>query len=184
LLNLPAGVFKDVVPALIGVALVLVVTGPRLSRRLAAQRAARAGAGPVADADAGPVADTDGGPVGAASPLPGPVLLFLVGLAGVYGGYFGAAQGIILVALLSIFLVDELQRLNAAKNVLAFLVNGVAGVVFLIDTHINWTIAAIIAVASTIGGQLGAHYGRKLDPRALRGLIVVVGTAAIVRLLV
>jgi uncharacterized membrane protein YfcA len=103
--------------------------------------------------------------------------------AGVYGGYFGAAQGIILIAVLGIFLDDELQRLNAAKNVLAMSVNGVASIVFILSTHIDWKVVGTIAIGSTIGGQIGAKYGRRLDPRALRALIVVVGLTALVRLL-
>jgi hypothetical protein len=112
----------------------------------------------------------------------GPLLVGCVFAVGVYGGYFGAAQGIILIALLSIFIADELQRLNAAKNVLAMSVNGVASIVFILATRIDWTIAGLIAAGSVLGGQIGAGVGRKLDPRVLRGLIIVVGIVAVVRL--
>jgi uncharacterized membrane protein YfcA len=107
----------------------------------------------------------------------------LVGAIGVYGGYFGAAQGIILIATLGIFLDDDLQRLNGCKNVLAMTVNAVASVVFIASTQVDWAVVAIIAVGSTIGGQIGARAGRRLDPRLLRALIVLVGTTALVRLL-
>jgi uncharacterized membrane protein YfcA len=107
----------------------------------------------------------------------------LVALAGVYGGYFGAAQGIILIAVLGIFLDDELQRLNACKNVLAGSVNAIASIVFIITTSIDWKVVGVIAVGSTIGGQIGARYGRRLNPRLLRALIVCVGVSALVRLL-
>jgi uncharacterized membrane protein YfcA len=107
----------------------------------------------------------------------------LVALTGVYGGYFGAAQGIVLIAILGIMIDDHLQRLNACKNVLAGSVNGIAAVIFVIATDVDWAIVACIAVGSTIGGQVGARYGRRLDPRALRVLIVVVGLIALVRLL-
>ena len=110
-------------------------------------------------------------------------MILLVGLAGVYGGYFGAAQGIILVATLGIFVDDALQRLNACKNVLALTVNAVASVVFVLTTEIDWAVVAVIAVGSTIGGQIGATFGRRLDPRALRALIVCVGSIALVRLI-
>jgi len=159
LLVLPPGVFSDVVPVLIVIALVLVVTGPWLSKRL-----------------------TDRRPPGAAERV-SPALLACVFGTGVYGGYFGAAQGIILIALLSIFLNDHLQRLNAAKNVLAVLVNSVASVIFILATHVDWKVVGVIAVASVIGGQVGASVGRRLDPRVLRGVIVVVGVVAIVKLL-
>ena len=107
----------------------------------------------------------------------------VVAAAGVYGGYFGAAQGIILTATLGVFLDDHLQRLNACKNVLAGSVNAVAAVVFIASTDVDWKVVGVIAVGSTIGGWLGARYGRRLNPRALRAVIVVVGLVALVRLL-
>jgi len=161
LLALPSAVFKKVVIVLIAIALVLVVLQPTLSRRLAARR--REGGHGHREVT--------------------PALAGLVCAAGVYGGYFGAAQGIILIAVLGIFLDDELQRLNAAKNVLAMTVNALASVVFIISTNVDWKVVATIAIGSTIGGQIGAKYGRRLDPRALRALIVVVGLTALVRLL-
>jgi len=84
---------------------------------------------------------------------------------------------------LGIFLDDHLQRLNACKNVLAMTVNAVASVVFILRTTIDWKVVAIIAVGSTIGGQIGAKVGRRLDPRWLRALIVAVGLTALIRLL-
>jgi uncharacterized membrane protein YfcA len=105
-------------------------------------------------------------------------------LTGVYGGYFGAAQGILLLAILGVALAQDLHRTNALKNVLAALTNGVAGVYFIFAAHVDWGPAAIIACTSIVGGQLSARYGRRLPPDALRALIVVVGVFAIVRLLV
>ena len=157
LLELPSSVFTKVVVVLILIALTLVVVQPRLSRWLAARGHAR-------------------------SHVKAP-LIVLVASAGIYGGYFGAAQGIILIALLGIFVADELQRLNGMKNVLAMSVNLVASITFIIATDVNWAIVACIAVGSVIGGQIGATVGRKLDPRALRAVIVVVGLSALIRLL-
>ena len=105
-------------------------------------------------------------------------------LTGVYGGYFGAAQGILLLAILGVALAQDLQRTNALKNVLAGLVNGVAGVYFIFAAHVEWDAVVIIAAASIAGAQLGARYGRRLPPAALRAIIVAVGIFAIVRLLV
>jgi uncharacterized membrane protein YfcA len=158
LLVLPASAFDEIVPALIALALALVVFQPRLEAALAHRRSA----------------DDHGGPA----------LRGLVGAAGVYGGYFGAAQGILLISLLGIAIRDGLQRLNALKNVLAGIVNLTAGIVFVIAADVNWGVAALIAVGSVIGGTLGARYGRRLPPNALRALIVLVGTVAIVRLVV
>jgi uncharacterized protein len=113
-------------------------------------------------------------------PLP---LLAGVFLTGIYGGYFGAAQGVILIALLGIFLADDIQRLNALKNVIAAVVNGVAGVVFVLAAPISWPPALLLAAGAIVGGQVGAVVGRRLPPTALRGIIVVVGTVVGLRLL-
>jgi uncharacterized membrane protein YfcA len=159
LLVLPASAFKAIVPVFIAVALVLTVLQPRLSgwlsgRRIDLQR-------------------------------PGhPLTALAVYLTGVYGGYFGAAQGILLLAILGVALTQDLHRTNALKNVLAGLVNGVAGLYFVFAAHVEWAPAGIIAGASILGAQLGARYGRRLPPAALRALIVAVGISAIVQLLV
>jgi uncharacterized membrane protein YfcA len=118
-----------------------------------------------------------------ADAIGGPVLWALVFCAGVYGGYFGAAQGVLLIGMLGIAFTDSLQRINAVKNVLAGLVNGVAAVVFIALTHIDWKVAGLIAAGSIIGGQAGARVGRRLPPWGLRLLIVCVGVAALVKLL-
>jgi uncharacterized membrane protein YfcA len=107
----------------------------------------------------------------------------LVYLAGVYGGYFGAAQGILLLAILGLALPDDLHRVNALKNVLAAIVNGVAALLFIAIAHVAWGPAALIAAGSVVGAQLAARYGRRLSPQALRAVIVAVGIAAIVQLL-
>jgi uncharacterized protein len=162
LLVLPSSVFDKVVIVLIAIALVLVIIQPTLSRRLTARRAA-------------------GGHHGHRDVTP--ALVAIVVGTGIYGGYFGAAQGIILIAMLGIFLDDHLQRLNACKNVLALTVNATASIVFLFAAEIDWRIVAAIAIGSTIGGQVGARVGRKLDPRILRVVIVLVGLSALVRLM-
>ncbi|MFE1764518.1 sulfite exporter TauE/SafE family protein [Streptomyces angustmyceticus] len=162
LLALPSTAFDTIVPALIAVALVLVVAQPRLAARIRARRERN-----------GTTAHRDGGPA----------LLLGLMLASVYGGYFGAAQGVIYLSLMGVLLTEDLQRLNALKNVLAAIVNGVAAVFFLFVAHFDWTAVALIAVGSTLGGQLGAKVGRRLPPTALRGIIVLVGLLAIVQLL-
>jgi uncharacterized membrane protein YfcA len=110
-------------------------------------------------------------------------LWILVLGAGIYGGYFGAAQGVLLMGFLGLFLAESLQRQNALKNVLAGIVNFVAAIVFIATTHIDWAAAGLIAAGSIIGGLLGAKIGRRLSPTVLRATIVVVGVAAIVKLL-
>jgi hypothetical protein len=158
LLVLPAGAFKAIVPALIALACVLVVIQPALTRRL------RRLSGPP--------------------PAHGGRWL-LVGVygAGIYGGYFGAAQGVLLIAILGLGLHEDLQRINAAKNVLAALVNLVAALVFIASAEVAWWPALLIAVGSVLGGQIGATVGRRLPPAALRGFIVLIGIIAMVKLL-
>jgi uncharacterized membrane protein YfcA len=158
LLTLPASAFKAIVPAFIAVALVLIVLQPRLSAALAARGVRK-------------------------RPHAGPFATAAVFAAGIYGGYFGAAQGIMLLAILSLSVNDELQRINALKVVLAGLVNLVAGIIFVIAAHIAWGAALLIAIGSTIGGFFGARWGKQLPEPALRAVIVVVGVFAIVRLL-
>jgi uncharacterized membrane protein YfcA len=103
---------------------------------------------------------------------------------GVYGGYFGAAQGVLLMAILGIGVDDTLQRHNAMKNVLAFVANGVAALVFITVAHVDWTAAGLVAVGSVIGGQVGSTVGRRLPATALRVIIVVVGMVALAVFLV
>ena len=86
-------------------------------------------------------------------------------LAGVYGGYFGAAQGVLLMAIMGIGVDETLQRLNGVKNVLATIVNAVAGLIFIAVADVDWAVAGLIAGGSVVGGQLGAAYGRRLPPR-------------------
>jgi len=119
----------------------------------------------------------------AALQVGGPLLLVLVFLSGVYGGYFGAAQGVLLLGLMGVAFTDTMQRINAVKNVLAGLVNGVAALVFIAATHIDWGAAGLIACGAILGGQLGARIGRKLPPWGLRVLIICVGAVALVKLL-
>jgi uncharacterized membrane protein YfcA len=94
---------------------------------------------------------------------------------GVYGGYFGAAQGIILLALLRLCFDEDLQRLNGIKNVLAGLANGVAAVYFIVVADVAWGAALLIAVGSIAGAQVGARYGRRLPQEVLRRIVVTGG---------
>ena len=157
LLWLPSAAFDAIVPVLIALGVLLVVLGPKISRRVAARAEARGGLPEH----------------GAAWVWPA------VAGAGVYGGYFGAAQGVLLMAILGIGVEDDLQRHNATKNVLSLIVNGVAAVVFIAVADVDWAIAGLIAAGSVVGGQVGARVGRRLPPAVLRGVIVVVGLTAL-----
>ena len=159
LLVLPSGAFEAVVPALIVVALVLVVLQPFIARRLAERKPDRHPHGGL------------------------PLLIGVFGCA-VYGGYFGAAQGVILLALMGIMLDDSLQRLNGVKNVTTATANLVSGLVFVFVADVDWAVVGLLAGGSIVGGLIGAKVGRRLRPIWLRAAIVVVGTVAIVQLLI
>ncbi|WP_129977508.1 sulfite exporter TauE/SafE family protein [Rhodococcus sp. Q1] len=165
LLNLPETVFETVVPILLVLALTLVVLQPKIQAWVARRT------GGDADARLGPIRMT----------------LLVVGTfaVGIYGGYFTAAQGILLMGLFGALLHDHIQRQNAAKNLLSLVVNVVAACAYILVAfdRIDWTVAALIAVGSLIGGHLGSHYGRRLSPVALRIVIVVVGLIGLYRLL-
>ncbi|OXM74274.1 MULTISPECIES: sulfite exporter TauE/SafE family protein [Amycolatopsis] len=161
LLSLPPNAFETVVPVLVGLAVVLVIIQPRVSAWVARRREAGNGGGGH-----------------------GGLVLFLIFLVGIYGGYFTAAQGVMLMAFMGMLLTDPLQRLNGIKNVLAAVVNVVAGIVYAFIAPVSWPVVALLAVGSTLGGQLGAKIGRRLPAPVLRGVIVVVGIAAIVQLVV
>lgn len=158
LLVIPGSAFKAIVPGFIGAALVLVLVQPKLARLVAARRE----------------------PISAHAGLSAILAVFA---CGIYGGYFGAAQGVLVLAVLGIAVHDQLQRLNGLKNALTTLVNIVAALVFVAAAHVAWTPALLISAGSIVGGQLGAHVGRRLPEGLLRAVIIAVGLAAMVKLL-
>ncbi|GAA3832163.1 sulfite exporter TauE/SafE family protein [Brevibacterium ammoniilyticum] len=180
LLHLPEDAFETIVPILLVLALIMVVGQPYLSRHLKARALRRREQGH----DLAEATDPDAARGGLST---GKYILALVVifLTAIYGGYFAAAQGIILVALLGLILTDDLQRLNGLKNVLVLVVNTVSATTYIIVGHdrINWTAVICVAVGSLIGGYLGARVGRKFSPGLLRTVIVVLGLVAIVRIL-
>jgi hypothetical protein len=167
LLVLPAESFKAIVPVLIAISLLMVLVGPSIQRR-AARR----------NAELGRAEGTQTRSV---------QVLFFAGIfvLGMYGGYFGAAQGILLVGLMSMVLSAGIQRITAIKNVLATLVNAVAAVTFMVVAwdRIDWSVVGLIAGGSFIGGYLGARIGRRLPPAILRAMIVIIGVVALVKIL-
>ena len=154
LLVLPDGVFEAVVPLLILLACFLMARRPAPPQTTRAVTRSR--------------------------------LLLLVAIAfavGVYGGYFGAAQGVILLAALRLLLPEDLQRLNGLKNALAGIANAVAAIGFVLFADVAWDAAAIVAVGSIAGATLGARYGRRMPDAVLRAVVVVGGTLVAVVLL-
>lgn len=164
LLVLPGSVFAAAAPVLVALALVLVAVGPRVQRAVARR---------LGDGDAH------------GSFVPRWLLLVLVFLTGVYGGYFGAAQGIILVGLLGVTTSIPLPVANGLKVVLAMLVNLVGSAVFVAvgAGRIDWPLAGWVALGAGIGGVLGARVGQRLPAPVLRATILAVGLVALGRML-
>ena len=157
LLVLPAEAFKAIVPVLIVISLVLIVLQPRITRWITARRTTE-------------------------RPHGGPLLIGSIFGTGIYGGYFGAGQGILLFSLLASSLGGDLRGVNAVRAVLAGLANLVAAIVFLFIADIAWLPAVLLAAGSTAGGLIGAGVGRRLPDPWLRGVIVVVGLTAIAQI--
>ncbi|MBS1677350.1 MAG: sulfite exporter TauE/SafE family protein [Actinobacteria bacterium] len=155
LLTLPEGVFEAVVPLLILLACALMVVRPKPKLSHGSLSHHRK------------------------------IALLAIGFGvGVYGGYFGAAQGVILLAALRFLIPDRLQRLNGLKNVMVGVANGVAAILFMIVAHVAWDAAALVAVGSIAGAQIGARYGRRIPDQALRWTVVTVGVVVAIILFV
>src|ERR1700748_2839425 len=154
-LTLPEGVFEAVVPVLILLACALMIVRPKPKLSHGALSHHRK------------------------------IALVGIGFAvGVYGGYFGAAQGVILLAALRFLIPDHLQRLNGLKNVMVGVANGVAAILFVIVARVAWDAAALIAVGSISGAQIGARYGRRVPDEGLRWTVVTVGVIVAIVLIV
>ncbi len=162
LFRLSADTFKVIVPILIFIGVTLVLLQPVVIERLRTRRA-----------------NADSAQVGRITPA----LWLSVCVVGVYGGYFGAAQGVILIGVMGVMLDEPLVRVNAIKNVLVTIVALVAGVVFLFKTSVPWSGVALVATGAICGGLVGARIGRRIPPRVLRGLVAMVGLIAAIRLL-
>lgn len=166
LLSLPANAFERIVPVLVGLAVVLVIIQPKVSTWVLRRRETRKERGEAEHGRGSTV-----------------LLVALTFLVGIYGGYFTAAQGVMLMAIMGMLLDEPIQRLNGIKNVLAAVVNIVAGTIYAFIAPISWPVVFLLAGGSIVGGWIGAHVGRRLPPLALRIVIVIVGVAAIVQLI-
>lgn len=186
LLTLPDDTFESVVPVLIVVALLLVVFQPMVQRFLRRKKTAEVAetAEAAETAETAAVVPASAG-MGLLSPGRWMLVTLIVFLTAIYGGYFAAAQGIILVGLLGLVLPDSLQRINGAKNVLVLVVNITSATVYTIVgfDRIHWLAVLLIAIGSLFGGYFGARVARKLSPVLLRVIIVVLGLVAFWRIL-
>lgn len=153
LIVLPASAFDNAVPALVLLASALVLIQPWLKKHLGRRSQGAAARG-------------------------GPVLWAGIFGAAVYGGYFGAAAGVVLLALFGLLLHDSMQALNGIKNICVGAMNASAALLFIAVSHIAWLPAFLLMAGSFIGGQLGARTARRMPPTVLRGCVVAVGLIA------
>lgn len=170
LMSLPPTVFDYAAPILIVAAILFVIFQPKLNAWV--QRRRQADGDEPIHPDVSPI------PTGPVTPT----LFILVFLTGIYGGYFVAAQGVLLMGILGVFLTSgTLVHANAIKTWLSLAVNLIAAAGYLVFAfdRIDWTAVLLIAVSSLIGGSLGARIGRRIRPNLLRGVIVVVGLAGL-----
>lgn len=183
LITLPEEVFGRVAPALVALSLVMVIVQPKLAAWVR-RRAADQASDPHTPSPGDP---PDAAAAKAAASVRWP-LVVLVFCAGVYGGYFVAAQGILLMGILGIFLAATIQQANGVKNLLVAFVNLVAGINYIVvdylirepdDRVILWGVVLLIAIGSTLGGLIGAWVGRRLKPVVLRSVIILLGLLAL-----
>ena len=154
LLALPGSAFDRVVPVLVGAAGLLVLAQPLVVRWSRRQQD------------------------GPASPATGPA----IGAVGIYSGYFGAAQGVMLIGVLGVLAPQPLKRTNAVKNVVSVAANGVAGLVYAVVAPVDWVAVLLLAVGSFCGGPLGALLAKRIPPGPLRIGIAAVALFVAVRL--
>jgi uncharacterized membrane protein YfcA len=149
LLTTPAHAFNRVVPVLIVVACVMLLLQRRIAETLVGRHGGRS-------------------------------WLLRVGMLGtaVYGGYFGAAVSVLVLALLAVTVEDTLPRLNALKVPLAGVMNLVAGIVFAFFAPVHWLFVLVLAPSTLVGGRLGASAARHIPAQALRIVVVVLGLGA------
>jgi hypothetical protein len=157
LLNTGEKVFRQLIPFLILAASALLAVQDPV-RRWLQRRAAQAGTKPLAEGWAA---------------LP-------VGLAAVYGGYFGAGLSVIVLAVLGLTLEDNLTRLNALKQAVAFSTNIAAAILFVFSGQVVWPAALVMMVGALIGGALGGRLAGRIKPATLRGVVVVIGVVVAV----
>jgi uncharacterized membrane protein YfcA len=162
--------FELLIPALLFLATLLLALQDRLRSALGIVPAPAA----AAELDVDLAAET------AAKPHDTPWLMVPIFVVSVYGGYFGAGLGIMMLAILGIVLHEALNRLNALKQTLAFVINSTAAVFFLTSGKVYWVVALVMACTSLAGGAAGGRLAGTVKPQVLRAIVVVIGTSVAV----
>jgi uncharacterized membrane protein YfcA len=163
LLALPPGVFEAVVPWLILFTCLLVGAQPKISEWLARRR----------------------GDDGTGEPRHhlAPVTIFFATVTGVYGGYFGAGAGVMMVAVLGLGTDLPFKVITGLRTLSLMVGNVVAGLIFIVAADPAWDAVVLLAAGSVVGGYVGARIGRRLPDRVFRSLVVVVGAAAAIAMM-
>jgi uncharacterized membrane protein YfcA len=160
LLNTPASAFDRLAPYLILLAAILFAVQPLLSRWLRSERSEHSGGNRPK------------------------TLLVGVFVTSIYGGYFGAGLGVMLLALLGLTLPDDLASMTGLRSVLSIVANGTAAVVFILRAHVVWDAAGLIAIGCLAGGFAGAHLVRTLPAPVIRAIVVAIGLGTAVKLFI
>jgi uncharacterized protein len=160
LLGLPPGVFEAIVPFLILFTCLLVGVQPRIAAWLRARH------------------ERQHGEELAERRHMSPATTFFATVTGVYGGYFGAGAGVMMVAVLGLGTDLELRVVNGLKTLSLMVGNIVAGLIFVVVADPRWDVAAVLAAGSLVGGYVGARIGRKLPDAVFRWAVVAAGVVA------
>jgi uncharacterized membrane protein YfcA len=167
LLTTPSALFKSLAPYLVLAACGLFAIQPLVSSQVARHLPGKRD-GSAGETPAGDTADDDSR-----------ARLVVAGagtfLASIYGGYFGAGLGVVLLALLGLALSDDLVRINGLRAVLSLAVNIAAAVIFAVAAQVDWLYAALLAVSSVVGGYIGARLARRLPPVVFRLVVILLG---------
>jgi uncharacterized membrane protein YfcA len=184
LLITPSSAFKSLAPYLVLLACLLFAAQPLIARWLRSSVATGADVSTSADVAPGDVAPHPS-EAAAAGGRRRHFGVASVGtfLASVYGGYFGAGLGVVLLALLGLAVPDDLVRTNGLRAVLSLGVNTAAALVFLVAAHVVWVDAGLLAGSSLVGGYFGARVARKLPPVVFRSVVIALGLITAGRLL-
>ncbi|MCL2594596.1 MAG: sulfite exporter TauE/SafE family protein [Promicromonosporaceae bacterium] len=173
LLTTPPGAIRIIVPTLIAFALLLVIFQPRVAKWVRSRSVS------TGEAALDPTVN----------PYDGTSLRASIAGCSIYGGYFAAAQGVILLGVLGAFTGKPMGEVNGVKNLLTLTVNVTAAVVFTVShflgqANVVWSATAAIALGAAIGGYAGGHLAKRVPPWALRTLIVIIAATALIRELV
>ncbi len=168
LVLMPGEAFKAAVPWLILTAALLFALQPRIARWTGITPRSPGGSGVGGEG-------TTAHRTASGSPVPLAAVIAFQFVVAIYGGYFGAGIGILMLSTLAIMGMDDIHRMNAVKVLLNLMINGISVVVFVASGKVHWPYAAAMAVSSAIGGYVAAHTAKRVNKTVIRSIIIVIG---------